>query len=171
MQATPSPQTHTPIHYAPSLHAFTPARIVPPARRFRGRDTDADTDFVAMLDVYRHSGGLARDVEVQRMLEGHAGGGTATLAGWLAQGCVIGFEWQAQTWLPRFQFLPAGSLPVPAITAVLLELNAVFDAWEVAQWFARANSALGGRLPVDVVSGQPRSVLDAARRDRYIAKG
>ena len=171
MQATPHTHTPTQIHYAPPLHGFTPARIAPPARRFRGRDTDADTDFVAMLDAYRHSGGLARDVEVQRMLEGHAGGGMATLAGWLAQGCVIGFEWQAQTWLPRFQFLPAGPLPAHAISAVLLELNAVYDAWEVAQWFARANSALGGRLPVDVLNAEPRSVLDAARRDRFIAKG
>lgn len=171
MQATPHTHTSTSIHHAPPLHGFLPASITTPTHRFRGRDTHADIDFVAMLDAYRHSGGLARDVEVQRMLEGHAGGGAATLAGWLAQGCAVGFEWQAQTWLPRFQFLPAGPLPARAIAAVLLELNAVFDAWEVAQWFARANSALGGRLPADVLNAEPGSVLDAARRDRYIAKG
>lgn len=167
MHATHHTHHALPQHRHPPW--LTPAQTPAPGAGATGAGTDAS--FVALLDGYRHSGGLARAGEVSRMLDGPSGPGTASLARWLAQRCVISFEWQAQTWLPRFQFLPAGPLPAEAVAAVLLELNPVFDSWEVAQWFAQPHSALGELLPVDVLDADPGAVLHAARRDRYIAKG
>jgi hypothetical protein len=124
-----------------------------------------------MLGNYRASGGLARIGEVVTLLERGLGEDAGQLERWRADGRVICFEWQAGSWLPRFQFAGAGLLPNLAVTMVLAELKPVFDELEVAQWFATCNSSLGGRAPVDVIGEQLAAVLEAARGDRFIADG
>jgi hypothetical protein len=131
----------------------------------------ADVGFVALLDAYRHSGGLVRADEASQLLERHHGPESTPLARWIAQRSVIYFDWQDEDWLPWFQFSCAGAQPPAAVRAVLVEINPVFDAWEVAQWFVRPNSALGDYLPLDILGEDPAAVLQAARRDRYMAKG
>lgn len=79
------------------------------------------------------------------------------------------FEWQAQLWLPRFQFAHANVLPNPAVRLALAELSSAFDDLEMAQWFCAPNSALDGRAPVDALGERPAEVLEAARADRCAA--
>jgi len=120
-----------------------------------------------MLGHYRASGGLARGTEVVTSLERVLGRDGNVLARWRAERNVICFEWQAQLWLPRFQFAHADMCPHPAVQSVLAELSVVRDECEIAQWFCAASSALDGRAPVDVLGEPPQAVLEAARVDRF----
>lgn len=171
MHATPS--SHQAGLQPPYLiwSALATASVPERGQRMAVTHAGDDARFVSLLNAYRQSGGLARAEEVNRMFTSQRDAKDAPRAAWLARRCWIAFEWEAQTWLPRFQFLPAGLLPAPTLGAVLDELDPVFSAWEVAEWFARGNSCLGGRTPVDALGEDPRAVLHAARCDRYIARG
>lgn len=129
----------------------------------------SDAFFIAMLGAYRASGGLARAAEVVTRVERGRGLDSDLLASWRADRSVICFDWQATTWLPRFQFALNGGMPDPAVRVVLAELGTVFDEAETAQWFATPNSALGGLAPVGLIGDHSRVVILAARRDRFIA--
>lgn len=131
----------------------------------------ADDAFVVMLAAYRCSGGLARVDEVVALLESRGRPGVATLARWIVERGVISFEWQAQTWLPWFQFRAADHMPDAALRAVFDELSGVYDGWEMAGWFVRPNSALADGAPLDRIAGDPAAVLQAARADRFVARG
>lgn len=63
-----------------------------------------DHQFIAMLNAYRDSGGLARECEVLARLKSHGGRQAAALAHRHIGRDLISFEWQSQTWLPWFQF-------------------------------------------------------------------
>lgn len=140
-------------------------------------DDSADQQFVAMLDAYRDSGGLYRAQELQKALgrPTAAGGvGAGLLHGWIRRREVVCFEWQANAWLPWFQFNGLGRSPDPQpnpqLQPVLAELNAVYDPWELACWFARPNPWLGDRMPVDALLAHMPEVLHAARAERFIAR-
>lgn len=128
----------------------------------------SDGDFLAMLRDYRCSGGLARAADVIAMLDPDTG--VASLARWIVERRVISFEWQAQTWLPWFQFRGADHAPDPALAAVLAVLGvasvpAVRGDWGQAHWFARPHDRLGGCRPLDLLAGMPGAVLAAAGAD------
>lgn len=129
----------------------------------------SDAFFVAMLGRYRASGGLARAAEVVVRVERGHGLDADLLARWRADRSVICFDWQANTWLPRFQFARNDGLPNPVVRVVLAELGTVFDEAETVEWFATPNSAFGERAPVDLFGEHPQLVIRAARRDRFIA--
>lgn len=171
MHATPSSRQAVPQPPYLIWPAMPTASVPGLALRTAATPVGDGSRFVALLNAYRHSGGLARAAEVQRMFTCQHDTDETPRAPWLARRCWVAFEWEAQTWLPRFQFLPVGPMPAPAVTAVLDELDPVFSAWEVAEWFARGNSCLGGRAPAAALGEDPRAVLHAARCDRYIAKG
>lgn len=159
---------------APALRNSGPAPLdgsAQPCAHPRWSAPDLDDAFVAMLGAYRCSGGLARVDEVVTLLERGGQPAVATLARWIVERSVISFEWQAQTWLPWFQFRRADRVPDPALLAVFAELAAVYDGWELAHWFARPNAALGGGAPADLIISVPGAVLQAARADRFIARG
>lgn len=63
-----------------------------------------DQKFVAMLDAYRCSGGLARAQEVVALFKHHRETDVVLLATWILSRKVICFEWQSKMWLPLFQF-------------------------------------------------------------------
>jgi hypothetical protein len=131
----------------------------------------SDRDFVSMLGAYRRSGGLARADEVVSLLDAHCGLGVATLARWIVEGRLVCFEWDAQTWLPWFQFKHLDRLPDPAVGAACAELAGAYDEWELAQWFARPNALLAGCAPTDRLADDPDAVLQVARADRFVVKG
>ena len=58
-----------------------------------------------------------------------------------------------------------------SVTGILLELTDVFDDLALALWFAEPNAWLADLPPVEVLPSDPASVLDAARADRFIARG
>ncbi len=163
--ASPSPFTRG----APALQDHSPDSC---AHSHRSASASAcDDAFVDMLGAYRGSGGLARADEVVALLERGGLAGIATLARWIVDRSVIHFEWQQQTWLPWFQFKRPGHQPDPTLRAVFAELGSVYDGWDMALWWVRPNSALAGGAPFQLIGSDVEAVLQAARADRFIAKG
>ena len=93
------------------------------------------------------------------------------LARWIEHRQVVHFRWRSETWLPLFQFDPLRLEVRAPVASVLGELAGVFDDLELAEWFASSNSWLQGAVPASAIARQPRAVIDAARADRFIARG
>lgn len=130
-----------------------------------------DRQFVAMLDAYRRSGGLARADEVLAMFRRCHGPDTSMLARWIVAREVICFEWQSQSWLPIFQFERLHCNPESSLRSIFIELTCVYNQWDMAVWFARPNQWLGDRSPVDAWPIDLPAVVEAARADRFVANG
>lgn len=137
----------------------------------RAQEHHADHQFVALLDSYRSSGGLARAQEVIALFKCRCGPDAATLASFIVERKVISFEWQSQTWIPLFQFNRFDMTPQPELGQVITELSSIYDTWELANWFARPNPWLSDRIPVDTLVSDLPAVLNAARAERFIACG
>jgi len=126
--------------------------------------------FVGLLTDYRSRGGLARERDLSLRLQPRRAAAGGTLASWLNQGRLFAFEWNDDLWIPLFQ-LDHLLLPCPFAQAVSLELRADLKEWEMARWFVAPNSWLEEGAPVDVLSTDPEAVRQAARADRFVAKG
>lgn len=148
-----------------SVSDHVAASAIQPPRQ-QGR---ADHQFVSMLNVYRDSGGLAREREVVALSRLCCGPDADTIAEWVADRELIGFNWQSKTWLPLFQFNRLDMTPKPELSQVFAELTPVCDPWELASWFAQANPWLAQRVPADMLHTDPSAVLQAARADRLMA--
>ncbi len=146
----------------------------PPATVFLGRrvlQLRAEPRFTAVLEAYQQSGGLALAEEILALLDAKFSPDIARLARWIVERQVISFYWNADTWIPLFQFNRLDMSVRPELAPVLAELNPVYDRWDLAMWFARPNAALVNRSPVQVFSTDPVEVLHAARLDRFVANG
>lgn len=148
---------------------FDPARAAGTWHYSEASQSCTDDQFVAMLNAYRGSGGLARKESLLALSSRRCGLDADTLETWVAQREVIGFEWQSRTWLPLFQFNLFDMTRPPALGQVLTELIPVYDPWELASWFAQPNPWLADRVPADALEHDPSAVLQAARADRFIA--
>lgn len=148
-----------------------PVRVRPNAPPAPMLEIRGDNEFIAMLNAFRDSGGLSRAEDVVRRFSDESGADMATLRGWIERRQVIGFDWEMQTWLPLFQFDRFSMTPRPELGLVFAELKAVYDPWDLAHWFARPNSSLGGRRPVDTIARDMAAVRHAARADRFVALG
>lgn len=84
---------------------------------------------------------------------------------------AICFEWGGSLWMPRFQFDFQDMSMRRGPAKVIGELEAVFDGWEMAMWFAHPNLWIGNSKPIDMLEVCLDSVLGAARADRFIAAG
>lgn len=127
--------------------------------------------FDTMRAAYRSTGGIARVDELVDHFRRHEGPLPNALVRWIEHRHVICFEWNNAIWLPWFQFHNVALRPHPQLEMVFCELTPVFDAWEVANWFASPNAWLAGRTPVDTLLCDLDAVRDAARADRFIANG
>jgi hypothetical protein len=130
-----------------------------------------DFQFIALLDAYRPSGGLARAQEMLELFMHRGGPDTATVARWMVRREVLCLDWHAQSWMPVFQFGVANMAPLPQLAPVLAELNPVYPPWALMAWFAQPNPWLEGERPADVLVSDAAGVLNAARADRFVAKG
>lgn len=130
-----------------------------------------DAQSTNMFDSFRGCGGLARADEALAWLDGEVEQGLSMLARWIALRQVVSFEWRAQTWLPLFQFDRRDMSIRPELAPIVAELGGVFDAWELAHWFARPNSTLDGLTPAEAFRDDAASVLQAARTDRFAIEG
>lgn len=172
-----------PMFQRPSALASVPPDV--PLRRCPSISPprDGDERFIALLGVYRGFAGLARAGDVITLLEQRNGSGVGTLARWIVDEWVISIEWQADTWLPLFQFNAADMSPRPEVAQVIAELAGAFDPWERAEWFVQPNPSLGERAPAECLMSDPgagptaapmpnlQAVLNAARADRFVAVG
>lgn len=52
--------------------------------------------------------------------------------------------------------------PVKALAPILQAFGEQLDGWDIAIWFASANSLLGGARPKDLLTSAPERVLEAA---------
>jgi hypothetical protein len=145
----------------------TGTAILMPYRRHQSICTDEA--FVGLLNAYRTSGGLAPAEELLASIRHRGGPDINTLARWIVARQVIHFAWQARTWLPLFQFCPLENTPRRELGPVLAELNAVYDEFEVATWFATPNLSLAQRSPVQAFAMGCSAVLRAASIDRFVA--
>lgn len=150
---------------------FSPAPEAAGGRHPSWQEGHQDHQFVALLNSYRDSGGLARAPEVVALLNRRGGTDLPTLASWIVKREVICLEWQSQAWLPWFQFNRLDMTQQPGLGPVLAELSPVFDPWELASWFAQPNAWLGDRTPAAMLGLDLQVVLNASRADRFIAKG
>lgn len=137
------------------------------ARYWRTAATTPDWS-VAM---YRDHGGVARADEVVERIRPHYNQPMSRLARWIAGREVLSIDVDGQLWLPLFQFdLGVGSIRPDALQ-VFATLKPAFDAWELASWFVEPNAWLDDDTPVCRFSQDARSVLQAARTDRFAALG
>lgn len=135
------------------------------------RPVSWDKQFGEIEAGYRRSGGIASDANVVSMLRQCSDQPLSRLARWIVAREVLNFECRGTIWLPLFQFEAGTPSVLPAVTAVIRELADVFDDEELATWFAFPNTWLQGKAPVDTVESYPFAVRDAARADRFIARG
>ena len=84
---------------------------------------------------------------------------------------MICFQWQAEPWLPLFQFSRFDMAPQRQLRPVFEELTSVYDPWEMGAWFVRPNPWLAQRMPIDMLLADLSAVLHAARAERFIANG
>jgi hypothetical protein len=153
------------------LGAYGPAteqRIRPPASAWAA---DADARAGAVLAAYRRAGGLASGDEVTFMMRRRTSQPIAMLARWIVERSVVSFAWHGDYVLPMFQFDRSDMTVRPAVSAVLDEFDGTFDDWDLTTWFALPNSWLADVAPIDVLDGDAGGVLQAARADRFIARG
>lgn len=130
-----------------------------------------DRGFIFMLDAFRTTGGVARADEFGCMLRHRNPDRLNLLARWIAAGEVVYLQWGGDYWLPLFQFDRSDLTPKPSVRRVMAQLGPVFDAWDIAMWFARANPWLHGAAPACKLEDHPLRVEQAARADRFAAAG
>jgi hypothetical protein len=123
------------------------------------------------LAVFSEHGGVAHADEVVGCLRPHCNQPMSMLARWIANRDVMSIEVYGEHWLPLFQLdLGVGSIR-PEALQVFTTLSPAFDAGEMVSWFVEPNVWLNGVAPVSRWSQDVRSVLQAARTDRYVALG
>lgn len=127
--------------------------------------------YEAMSHAFRAHGGFVCTDEVAQRLRCVADQPIARLARWIVSRSVISIAWRAQTLMPAFQFEVDEMSIRPCVAAVLQELRDVFDNWELALWFAAPNAWLDYAAPVAIMTEDALAVLQAARTDRFIARG
>ena len=133
--------------------------------------TDADVRAGEVLHAFQRTGGLASGNEVTFLLRRCTSQPISALARWIVERRVVSFAWQGEYLLPMFQFDRADMTVHRHVSAVLDEFDGTFQDWELATWFALPNAWLGEEAPVDVLPLDPHGVLQAARADRFIARG
>lgn len=128
-------------------------------------DAERDESFLKLLSSYRDTGGLARRDELMASRKGDS---FLKLANDITSRRVLHFVWRDITWLPFFQFEPAGHAVRSDIQMLIDELCGALDGWEMAQWFVEPNTCLKGELPITQIAAQFRQVHDAARSLRFL---
>ncbi len=159
---------HAPI-LLPSEGASLYRQVAPrPQASFRRTE---DRQFLTMEWAFRRTGGLSTGDEVAQLLRRRLGQPISTLARWIVDREILVFNWQARMLVPMFQFEPSDMSLRHGPVAVVRELVDVLDDWELALWFAQPNEWLNDTAPVDAITVDLASVLEAARADRFIAQG
>ena len=156
------------LHEVAAAQRSSTQRMRPPASMW---PSDADARANEVLHAYRRTGGLVSGDELTLLLRRRTSQPISMLARWILERRVVSFGWQGEYLVPMFQFDRADMGVRRPVSAVLDEFDGTFDDWELATWFALPNTLLGDDAPVDVLRRDPHAVLQAARADRFIARG
>lgn len=84
---------------------------------------------------------------------------------WKTAGQIFALKHNNIDYYPGYGLDPVNFRPLGGMAPVLEVLKDYKDSWGLAYWFLSANGPLGGRRPKDVLATDPRSVLEAARRE------
>ena len=147
------------------------ARVRPLKRTLSSWPTESDSRAADVLAAFARSGGVADRSEITLMLRRRTSQPISMLGRWIGEQRVVSFEWRGDLVLPLFQFDRADMGVRAPVSAALNELDGAFDDWELATWFALPNAWLDDRAPVDAIDDDPEAVRQAARADRFIARG
>jgi hypothetical protein len=137
---------------------------------FRVQGDSRHAQFECMRQSFSGHGGLLCSEELERQLRPRLEQPISQIARWIVSRSIVTLSWEARTWIPAFQFLQPELAVRPCCGRVVSELEAVFDDWELAWWFATPNTWLDGASPVSCLD-RDELVLQAARADRFIARG
>ena len=150
----------------------SPLLLTPLARRHFEPllETTEASQFHEMETGFAASGGMRGGEELTNMLRRDTDQPVSVLARWIVDQAILAIEWHSQMWIPVFQFHPVTLAPRPVVGDVIRELGPVLGDWEVALWFARTNVWLHA-APADVIAFEPRAVFEAARGERFLARG
>lgn len=118
--------------------------------------------FIALLEAYRGTGGLAPAALLVESLQAHQRGDLGRLARLVAERTVFVVDWRGDAWIPMFQFNAQDLTCKAGAGLVRAELAGAASDWALAVWFAQPNAWLEGRRPVDVMESDLVAVLDAA---------
>ncbi|MDB5858752.1 MAG: hypothetical protein JWQ76_2441 [Ramlibacter sp.] len=133
--------------------------------------TAEDGQYRELQHAFRPGGGIASADEVTNLLRWRTDQPISVLARWIVDHRVLSFDWQSLTMLPLFQFdLSTMTLREP-VSQVIRELVPALGGWDVALWFARPNAWLEDASPIVAIHTDARAVYDAARADRFVARG
>ena len=83
---------------------------------------------------------------------------------WRDEGKVFAIRVGEQQLYPAFQFDEHGR-PVGTVASVLSAFDGNLTDWQTALWFTTPTGWLAGRRPVDAMSEEPESVIEAAARE------
>ena len=123
-----------------------------------------DAHFIALLNAYRASGGLAEGSEIAAR---RPFTGLSALARAITSRAVVSLDWAGQRWLPVFQFEPGDLTVRPPVRVLIDELSDVLEDWELADWFVEPNAWLRGAAPLQLVDTDFAQVHDTARALRF----
>jgi hypothetical protein len=130
-----------------------------------------DREFTKMQRIYSGAGGVVTGDQLAELLRRRAAQPISVLARWVVARHVVSFSWRSQLMVPLFQFDMCAMELLPYMSPALRELTEVFDDWDVAVWFATPNAWTGDLAPAEAIHKDGRSVLDAARGDRFLVRG
>ena len=125
--------------------------------------TPSSRRFIAMLEAYRSTGGLAPGDFLCRSLQEHQRGDIGHLSRLIVDRRVFVLDWRGDSWIPMFQFDRRDLSCKPAPALVRAELEGLTSGWGLAAWFAQPNALLEGRRPVNLMESDLPHVLHAAR--------
>jgi hypothetical protein len=131
----------------------------------------AGEQHIAMVDAYRRTGGLVGGTELALLLRRHSTQPLSLLARWIVARRVVSYVWQSEILVPLFQFDRHDMSLRRGTVQVVDELADTFGDWELAAWFAHPNTWLQGTAPVELIDVDQPAVLQAARADRFVARG
>ncbi len=124
-----------------------------------------------LIEAFAVSGGVATGSELADLMRPRVNQSISLIARWIVTRRVIAFTWRSEMFLPLFQFDLVRTCVRPGMDVLVSELSGAMDEAEVTRWFAQPNGWLGGATPADAFSTDVNSVREAARADRFIAKG
>jgi len=114
---------------------------------------------------------MATATEVAERLRGDIAQRAFQLARWIVDRQAIAFSHGAGTSLPLFQFDFAHGCVRTGVAPVILELSGLMTDYELACWFVQPNGWLNGAAPALTLLSDVPALVDAARADRFVAKG
>jgi hypothetical protein len=119
--------------------------------------------FIAMLEAFRSTGGLAPGNFLCQSLQDHQRGDLSHLARLIVDRRIFVIDWRGDSWIPMFQFDGHDLACKPGPALVRAELKGLSSGWAVAAWFAQPNTMLDGYRPVNMMDSDLAIVLEAAR--------